>query len=348
MKRPLPILARRVMTLGVALAGVGAFIAAELPLPWLLGPLLACLLAAFAQAPLAGLGGLSVPLRTILGVAVGASITPDMAHRLDEMVVTMALVVVLTVGVGLIGVPWFHRVCGFDRITAYYGTMPGGLQDMLVFGEEAGGDVRAMSLMHATRVSVIVVAAPVVLTSAFGLNLTGPPGEPASTLPVHEMLIMLACALIGWKGGERIGLFGASIVGPLIVTAIASLTGLIHHRPPAEAIVIAQLAIGIAVGARYVGITFGEFRRVVLASLVYGALILGYSALIAWVVISLELAPPAAALLAFAPGGQAELTVLAIVAGVDAAFVVAHHVFRMVLVIVGAPLAMRMLDRWEK
>ena len=67
------------MTLGVALAGVGAFIAAELPLPWLLGPLLACLLAAFAQAPLAGLGGLSVPLRTILGVAVGASITPDMA-----------------------------------------------------------------------------------------------------------------------------------------------------------------------------------------------------------------------------------------------------------------------------
>ena len=53
-------------------------------------------------------------------------------------------------------------------------------------------------------------------------------------------------------------------------------------------------------------------------------------------------------LLAFLPGGQAEITVLAIVAGVDAAFVVAHHVFRMVLVILGAPVAMRLLDRWEK
>ena len=343
-----PPILRRTGTLALALLGVGIFMAFDLPLPWLLGPLAACLIAAFAQAPLLGLGGLAPPLRTILGVAVGATITPELFHRLDEMAATMALVVVLTVGVGLIGVPWFHRVCGFDRVTAYYGTMPGGLQDMLVFGEEAGGNVRAMSLMHATRVVVIVVAAPIALGSAFGLSLVGPAGAPVADTPLVELAIMVACALIGWKGAERIGLFGASILGPLIVTAAASLSGLIHQRPPAEAIAVAQLAIGIAVGARYVGITFGEFRRIILASLVYAALILCYGALIAWIAIALGLAEPAAALLAFAPGGQAEIAVLAIIAGVDAAFVVAHHVFRMVLVILGAPLTMRILEKWEK
>ena len=49
--------------------------------------------------------------------------------------------------------------------------------------------------------------------------------------------------------GQRIGLFGASILGPMIVTAALSLADLIHIRPPAEAILAAQFFIGIALGA---------------------------------------------------------------------------------------------------
>ena len=46
--------------------------------------------------------------------------------------------------------------------------------------------------------------------------------------------------------------------------------------------------------------------------------------------------------LAFAPGGQAELTVLALIVGADMAFVVAHHVLRIFVVILGAPLVARL------
>ena len=55
------------------------------------------------------------------------------------------------------------------------------------------------------------------------------------------------------------------------------------------------------------------------------------------------LAPPLDAILAFAPGGQAEMAVLAIVAGADVAYVILHHVLRIVIVIVGAPLIFRFL-----
>jgi hypothetical protein len=51
-----------------------------LPLPFLFGPLLACLVAALAGAPLSNLGVISVGARTILGVAVGASLTPTWWH----------------------------------------------------------------------------------------------------------------------------------------------------------------------------------------------------------------------------------------------------------------------------
>jgi Transition state regulatory protein AbrB len=69
---------------------------------------------------------------------------------------------------------------------------------------------------------------------------------------------MAAAALVGWKGGERIGLFGASILEPMILTATLSLVGLIHHRPPAEAILAAQFFIGIGIGVFYVGVTLSR------------------------------------------------------------------------------------------
>ena len=57
----------------------------------------------------------------------------------------------------------------------------------------------------------------------------------------------------------------------------------------------------------------------------------------------LGLAPPVDGFLAFAPGGQAEMTVLAIVAGADLGYVIVHHITRVVVVITGAPIAARLL-----
>jgi uncharacterized membrane protein AbrB (regulator of aidB expression) len=66
---------------------------------------------------------------------------------------------------------------------------------------------------------------------------------------------------------------------------------------------------------------------------------------VAEAVVLLGLAPPVEAFLAFAPGGQAEMTVLAIVAGAELGFVVVHHLARIVLVILGAPLVLGLLRR---
>ncbi|MBD3788306.1 MAG: AbrB family transcriptional regulator, partial [Sphingomonadales bacterium] len=163
------------MTLGLALAGTGVFLVLGLPLPFLFGPMAACLIAALAGAPLRGMGPVSVAARTILGVAVGASITPEVVERIPQMAGSVALVPVYVVLIGLVGVPFFRRL-GYDPVTAWYAAMPGGLQDMVIFGTEAGGDGRALALIHATRVLVIVTLAPIILTGLYGAGLTGAVG----------------------------------------------------------------------------------------------------------------------------------------------------------------------------
>lgn len=330
------------LTFVIALIGVAGFHALALPLPWLLGPITACLLAALAGVKMRGIKLVNEGMRTVLGVAVGATFTPPLLMTMAGMWPTLMLIPVMVLCIGLVGMPYFQRLWGFDFATSYYSTMPGGLQDMLVFGEEAGGNPRSLSLIHATRVMVIVVALPFILQGFWDADLSNPPGAPASSIAPSQMLLMVACALVGWQGAKAIGMFGASILGPLIVAAACALVGLLHHRPPAEAIWAAQFFIGMTVGVKYTGITMTEVRRDLVAGLGFCVILIVLTLIFVEFVYVLELAPGMEALLAFAPGGQAELTVLALIVGADVAFVIAHHVLRIFVVILGAPLFARL------
>lgn len=335
----------RLTTFGAALAGAAIFLVLGLPLPWLLGPMLACLIVALSGARMAGAGQLGIFMRTFLGVAVGASITPQVLSGLPEMAASLAVVPVFIGVIALIGYPLFRHVFGFDHPTAWYAAMPGGLQDMLVFGEEAGGDIRALSLIHATRILVIVTVAPLIMTLYWQVDLSQPPGAPIAGVGWDQIALMVAAGFLGWKVAERVGLFGASILGPMILTAVLSLAGLIQTRPPAEIIQAAQFFIGIAVGAKYAGITARELRIDVTAGLLYSLILAGISLIFFEIIYMLGLAPALDAFLAFLPGGQAEMVVIAIIAGADLAYVVSHHILRIVIVILLAPIVARLMRR---
>lgn len=329
----------------VAAVGVAVFKLLHLPLPWLLGPMSACLVAALAGVPMRGLKTLNDSMRTILGVAVGATLTPAVLATFPAMWPTLLLMPIMVACIGLIGIPYFQRYCGYDFPTAYYATMPGGLQDMIIFGEEAGANVKSVSLIHATRVMVIVFALPFLLIGIWDADLSNPPGAPASSVPLDEMALMVVCAFVGWRVADRVGLFGASILGPMIATAAVTLAGGLQNRPPTEAIWAAQFFIGMAIGTKYTGITFAEVRRDLVAGLGFCLILIILTLIFVEAIYGMGLAPGMATLLAFAPGGQAELTVLALIVGGDVAFVVAHHVLRIVVVILGAPIAARLFSQ---
>ena len=331
----------RLLTFAIAIAGAVLFLGLNLPLALLLGPMAACLVAALLGAKMQDAGTLGTFMRTFLGVAVGSSITPETIGHLPDFALSLLFVPLFIVVIGAVGYPLFRYVFGFNHPTAWYAAMPGGLQDMLVFGEEAGGDVRALSLIHATRVLVIVTSAPLIMTLYWGIDLSQPPGKPAlETDPVQIALMVFAC-FAGWKIAERVGLFGASILGPMILTGALSLTGIITTRPPAEIIWAAQFFIGIAVGVKYSGITWRELRIDVGAGVVYALMLAAISLAFFEVIYLAGLAPALDAFLAFLPGGQAEMVVIAIIDGADLAYVVSHHLLRIIIVILLAPIVAR-------
>ncbi|MGQ3213137.1 AbrB family transcriptional regulator [Shinella sp.] len=339
------LLLRRGMTVLISAGGVAIFLLLDLPLPYLFGPMVASLVVALCGAPLTGLGQVSIAARSVLGVAIGTSVTPALVAELPSMLASVALVPLYIVVIGLIGVPFFRRVCGFDPVTAFYAAMPGGAADMTIFGQEAGANVRQLSLVHVTRLMVIMVVAPIILVNIYGVGLTHPIGPPASDLPVSELMIMAVAALVGWKGGERIGLFGAAILGPLLVSAVLSLAGILHLRPPREALLAAQFLIGMGIGVSYVGVTMRELRDTVAGGAAFVVILAALAGAVTELVTLTGLAPPVEGFLSFIPGGQAEMSMLALVSGADLSFVVVHHLTRILVVILGAPVLFRFLRR---
>ena len=327
----------------ICLTGAIIFLWLKLPLPWLFGPLFSCLLAALIGINLYSIKILSDAMRTILGVAVGATVTLSFLLALPGFWNTLIFIPITVILSGIIGVWYFQKLCGYDFPTAYYSSMPGGLQDMLVFGEEAGGNVRAMSLIHATRVLVIIIALPILLTSIWDISLDKPPGDPIRNFEIEQLIILGICGIAGWKIASFLGMFGASILGPLILTAIASITGILHTRPPVEAIWAAQYFIALGIGVKYVGVTAQEIRKDILAGLGFCIFLLVITLSIVSLVINYNLAPAVDAMLSMAPGGQAELVVITLIVGADLGFVVAHHLFRIFIVILGAPIMERFM-----
>jgi uncharacterized membrane protein AbrB (regulator of aidB expression) len=58
--------------------------------------------------------------------------------------------------------------------------------------------------------------------------------------------------------------------------------------------------------------------------------------------------PKAPIVLAFAPGGLAEMSVIALSLGIETAFVATHHVARIAMIVIGAPIVFRTARRLRK
>jgi uncharacterized protein len=97
------------------------------------------------------------------------------------------------------GVVWFFRVIGgYDRTTAYFAGMPGGLVEMVSVGEERGGDGRIIALAHSVRILLIVVTVPFAIQWLEAVSLNRLAGTVSMfSAPFSAEAWLLACGIVG-------------------------------------------------------------------------------------------------------------------------------------------------------
>ncbi len=332
-----------------ALGGLGAS-AISMPLPWMLGAMVACTLLALVKAPIEGPMPIRPPMIMVLGVMLGSGFTPSMLERAGEWAASLALLGAYIAVVGAIAYPYFRRIGGYDRVTAYFAAMPGGLTEMMLVGASFGGDDRRIVLTHASRILLAVLAIPIFFRLTTDIDMTDRSrfGVSMWEVGLADYAILVACAVVGWPLARLVRLPAALLVGPMLVSAGVHLAGLSAAQPPLEIVNLAQWIIGTVIGCRFVGVHRREILRVIKLSVGSTAMMLAVTFAFALLLHWLVGARIDTVVLAYAPGGLAEMSLVALALGTDVAFVATHHVVRIMLVVVAAPTAFRWLHRPQR
>lgn len=340
-----PVIGQVILALSLGIVGGLVFNWAKAPLPWMLGPMVFNTIAAVLRLPIRGPVIVRPYVVVVIGVLLGAGFTPALFSQLQAWGVSLAFLAVYLVVSGCIVVPYYRYVAGFDKVTAYFAGMPGGLNEMILIGRDAGGDESKIALAHSARI-VIVVALVAVwfrLIAGFDLGDRSQFGKSFAVIPWSDLAILVGCGVLGFFLGRRLHLPAPTLLGPMILSAAAHLTGLSQNPPPSEAVIVAQIFLGTIIGCRFVGSAIRDIGRALLVSL--GATLIMLMITIVFTIVLHDYfgQPTEQVLLAYSPGGLAEMSLVAVAMNAEVAYVAIHHVIRISLVVLCAPLIFRLM-----
>lgn len=332
-----------VTTLAVAAAGGALLAFLGLPAAWLSGSLLAVTVLALAGYPALVPDAMRKAVFLVLGVSMGAAVTPETIAGIHTWPITM-LFLVLSLPATMGAVVLYLRWTGWDEETGMYASAPGAMSAVLALAHAAGVDVRRVAFAQSVRVFLLIAALPGVLaylglSAADGLVAT----QPLTPANLGEIALMAAAGIAAGLAADRLKVPGGLIVGAMAASAILHGTGYVGARMPQFALIPCFVVLGAIVGARFVGTTLSLLRRLLADSV--GAFAIAVVVTTAFAVVAGVLSGEGVGktIVAFAPGALEAMIILSFLLGFDPAFVGAHHIVRFLLVALLLPVAARFL-----
>jgi membrane AbrB-like protein len=335
---------RLALTGALALAAALAAQALQVPLPWMLGPLLVTAGCGIAGVPLQASNRLRNGGQWVIGIALGLYFSPAMLALIVRLAPAIVLGVVWALLLGHGFYRFLLKASEGDRPTAFFAAAIGGASEMAVLAERHGGRVDRVAAAHSLRVLMVVLIIP------FGLQLSGLHGADSTPLVVAEvrpagLLVLLAASAVGIYALRRLGAPNPFVLGALATTVVLTAAGAELSALPRWASPAAQLLIGVSLGSRFTP-AFVHAAPRWLGAVAFGTLVmLLLTAGAAWGLARWMGLHPATALLATSPGGIAEMAITAKVLQLGVPVVTAFQVVRYVAVLTLTPVLFRRESR---
>jgi membrane AbrB-like protein len=320
------------------------FNALKLPLPWLLGPFLSVGIANLCGIRLHEFRGGRQTGQVIIGTAIGLTFTPAIARIVASHLPSMALVAFLSLVLAGIGAVMLRKIGRIDATTAFFGTVPGGMSEMLVIGDKVGAQPMLLTVAQVVRVTILVLTLPAAImwSGASGLELFTPQFVPV----VWPKLIALlaACGLVAFTL-NALGMTNAWMLGSCALAATLTVIEVETSGMPSYLSAVGQALIGIMLGQRFEREEFARAPRVIVGAAVSTVFLMAACLGLAVLLWSYSGLPLATLVAATAPGGLAEMSITAKVLNLGVPVVTAFHVMRIFMITLFTLPAFRVLKR---
>ena len=339
-----------------ALGGVG-FLLIGFPGGLVSGSMLVVAVAALAGRPMRIPAPLARLCFVMVGILLGAVVTPETLRGIAAWPLSVALLAASAICMFAATACYLHWVHGWDPLSALLGATPGSMAQVMALSAELGADLRGVAIVHVMRVLLIVLGLPA------GLALFGLTVEPVISTRVEtgsslvELAILVTVSAAFAFAMARIRFPGGLLFGAMAGSGILHGTGMINASLPWWAGGAAVITLGAVAGARfantsprmllgYLGAAFGSF-----------AVAVAVAASFALTVVALLPFRIADVVVAFAPGAQDTMMVLALALHLDPVYVGAHHLVRFLIISFSVAVVARRLahrpaapprERWRR
>jgi membrane AbrB-like protein len=340
------VLRETVETLAIALAGGLAFTYLQLPAGLVSGSVLAVAVAALMGRPMR----LPLPLARIcyvtVGILLGAVVTPDTLRGITTWPASIALLMLCSVVMIIATMTYLRVVHRWDPLSALLGASPGAMAQVIALSSELGGDLRAIAIVQTVRVLLIVLGLPNGL-ALFGLEAPAiaVARGPAGMSVLGEMILLAAVSITFAIVFLRLRFPGGLLFGAMTGSAILHGTGYIHAVLPWWIGSASVVALGGLVGSRFANTTVRMLAGYLGAAFGSFAVSMAVAAIFIAVIARLFSFPVANIVIAFSPGAQDTMMVLALALHLDPVYVGAHHLARFLVVTFSIALGARRIAK---
>jgi membrane AbrB-like protein len=339
-------------TLAIGAAGGLILTWAGFPAGLVTGSLLGVAVAALFGRPVHMPTQLVRAISILVGISLGAVVSPETLKGLAAFPLSVAVLAVATLCMILATSSYLRFVHGWDPQSALFGASPGALAQVMTLAAEYKADLRAIAIVQTMRVMALTIGIPAGL-SYFGLTASsnslmarftaaGPPS------PI-ELAVLVAASTALALAVFWLRLPGGLMFGAMIASAVLHGGGFIHSILPWWVAYAAVIGIGAVTGSRFANtdpLTLLRFLGAALGSFAVAMTVAALAVLALTTLMSVRVAD---AVIAFAPGAQDTMMVLALALHLDPVFVGALQLSRFLLVSMLVPfLAHRLRKETQK
>ena len=317
----------------------------NIPLAWMLGPMLAVSIAA--------LGGIKVKMPKlalssiliVLGLHIGNYIDQNLINQMTEWVWTSAIMFIYILVSILIVSKYLQKFSGYKDKTSIFSAAPGALGPLMILAEHEKSDLSQVATSHLIRLIIIITVIPffvVNFSSTEALEI-----QKFNFLDQNHfnLLILLIGSILLIFLFDKIGVPAALLSGTLVASGILQITEIASYKLPDQSINFCLLILGASVGCRFADKSLKEVARNSFHSFVATAILVTLGLLAALAATYFVDTNFLTLLLSFCPGGFYEVAVIAIAFDLDPNFVAFHHIIRLLMILFTVPLILKIIGK---
>ena len=293
---------------------------------------------------------LSAPLRILalasMGVSIGSVVGPDTFSSMAAYPATMALMAVCVVAMTLASAAVWKVFMGWPMAMSILSSVPGSMSYIVSVSMGLGADSARVAVVQMSRVIFLVTLLPFIVVWESGGHLGT--FAPPQTDSISVVVPTLALGMVAGHLLTRLGMAGGMLFGALITSGALHYFGFGEGRVPLWMLNAGQILLGSWVGTRFIDFDWRLFGKIAIGTTASVGAAMVVSVLFAVIVAAFFGVSFGTALIAYAPGGQDAMMVLALSLGVDPIFVSAHHLARYFLINLTLPFLIAYMQRARK